>query len=87
MVLAFGGITAYYWHRTTYYIITEDAYIDGVIARVTPQVSGRLIEFSVKEGQEVVKNQIVGRQEDLALPPGTNSDLVLLRAPISGVVL
>jgi len=87
MLLAFGGVSIYYWVRSTYYVITEDAYIDGVIAKVTPQVSGRLKELHAQEGQAVVKDEVLGRQEDLTLPPGTNPDLALLRAPISGVVL
>lgn len=86
MIVAFAGIGGYYWYENSNYISTEDAAVDGDIANVTPQTSGKLLELNVGEGDTVLKDQIIGRQ-GISSPQETNVDQTLLRAPISGIVI
>jgi multidrug resistance efflux pump len=43
-------ITYYYWHMNHYYVISEDARINGDIYKVSPLVSGKILEIRVNEG-------------------------------------
>ncbi len=86
MVVALGSIGIYYGYENTFYVSTDDARITGDLVKVSPQISGRLLEFNVDEGDTVVKDQIMGRQEMLNLPD-TSIDQSLVRAPISGIVI
>ncbi|MFZ5631402.1 MAG: HlyD family secretion protein [Bacillota bacterium] len=87
MAVTLLGITVYYWYNNAYYVKTEDARVDGAIVRVSPQVSGRIISINVEEGDKVVAGQALVRLDDTLLPPGTNPDLAVARAPADGVVI
>jgi multidrug resistance efflux pump len=86
LVVAVGGIGGYYLYNGTYFISTDDAKVTGDLVKVSPQSTGRLLELNVAEGDTVVQDQILGRQEALNL-----SDVALeqavIRAPISGIVV
>jgi multidrug resistance efflux pump len=86
MVLAMAGIGLYYWFQNTYFVATEDAKVDGDIVRVSPQITGKLLQYNIEEGQRVEKDQILGQQEMINLP-NANLEMALLRAPISGIVI
>ena len=86
MVGAIAGVGFYYWHQGNYYVSTEDAKVAGDIFKVNPQITGKLIEFSVGEGDRVVKDQIIGRQEMLSQPSGAVETSVL-RSPIDGIII
>ncbi|HEX9060665.1 MAG TPA: HlyD family efflux transporter periplasmic adaptor subunit [Clostridia bacterium] len=86
MILALGSVGAYYWYNNTYYVSTEDAVITGDLTKVSPQISGKLLEFNIEEGDTVVKNQIVGRLE-MGTLPDTNVDQSVIRAPIDGKII
>lgn len=86
MAATIVGVGSYYWYQNTYYVSTEDARITGDIARVSPQISGKLLEFNVEEGQVVEKGQILGRQEMINLPEAS-LETAIIKAPIKGIVL
>jgi multidrug resistance efflux pump len=86
IVVALGGIASYYWYENTYYVSTEDAKISADLVSVTPQISGKLLELNVEEGDVVKKNQILARQEMNNLPD-SSIDQSLVRAPIDGIVV
>lgn len=86
MICALSGVGYYYWYNNRYFVITEDARVTGDLIKVSPEVSGKLLEFNVEEGDEVVQDQILGRQEMGSLPD-TNVDQSIIRAPISGIVI
>lgn len=86
MVVVLGGIGIYYWYNNMMFVSTEDAKVTGDLVKVTPQISGKLLEFNVDEGDTVIKDQIIGRQEALNLPD-SSIDQSVFRAPISGVVI
>jgi multidrug resistance efflux pump len=86
MVVSMGGVVLYYWYNNTYYVATDDAKLTGDFVKITPQISGKLLEFNVQEGDRLVKDQIIGRIEAVGMAD-TSIDTSLLRAPISGVVV
>jgi multidrug resistance efflux pump len=86
IVVALGSIGFYYWYENTYYVSTEDAKVDADFISVSPQISGKLLEFNVDEGDKVTKNEILARQEMNNLPD-TSVEQSLVRAPIDGIVV
>lgn len=86
IVLALGGIASYYWYENTYYVSTDDARVSADLVSVYPQISGRLLELNVEEGDVVTKNQILARQE-MSNMPDSSIDQSLLRSPINGIVV
>lgn len=86
MVIALGSIGVYYWYENTYYVSTEDARVSGDLVKVSPQISGKLLEFNVDEGDTVIRDQILGRQEMINLPD-SSIDQSVFRAPINGVII
>lgn len=87
MIAVLAAVGFYYWYRSTHFVITEDARVDADKVRVSPQIAGKLIELKVEEGDEVKAGEIIGRQSDVALPPGADPDLAVIRSPISGTVI
>lgn len=86
IVVALSSIVFYYWYENTYYVSTEDAKVNADFVSVTPQISGKLLELNVSEGDKVNKNEILARQEMNNLPD-TSVEQSLVRAPIDGVVV
>lgn len=86
IVVALGGIAFYYWYENTYYVSTDDARVSADLVSVTPQVSGKLLELNVDEGDTVTKNEILGRQDMNGLPD-TSVEQALMRSPIDGIVV
>jgi multidrug resistance efflux pump len=86
MVIAFACIGSYYWYKSYYYVSTDDAKVTGDIVSVGPQISGKILEINIEEGDAVVKDQILGRQ-GMSNPQETNIDQSVFRAPISGIII
>lgn len=86
MIVAFSCIGGYYWYQNTFFVSTEDAAVKGDLVSVGPQISGKLMELNVEEGDTVIKDQIIARQ-GISNPQETNIDQTVLRAPISGIVI
>lgn len=86
MLLVFIVIGYYYWHKNYYYVSTEDAKVTGDIVYVSPQITGKIVELNIEEGDSVIKDQILGRQ-GMSSSPETNIDQSVLRAPIDGIVI
>jgi Multidrug resistance efflux pump len=86
MIVSMAGIGIYYWYNGTYFVYTEDAKLDGDLLKINPQISGKLLEFNIEEGDVVDKEQIVGRQE-MAGQPDSNLDTSIIRSPIKGIVI
>lgn len=86
MVGSIVGVALYYWYQNTYYVATEDAKVTGDLVKISPQISGKLLEFNLEEGQTVKKDQIIGRQEMVNLPD-SSLDLATLKAPEGGIII
>lgn len=81
-----AGIGIYYWYNNAFFVSTEDARVATDLVRVSPQVSGKIVELEIEEGDSLVKDQIIGRQEAVnSAQAGIESTII--RAPISGVVV
>lgn len=87
MILTLAGIVFYYWYKNNNYVDTEDARVDGAIVKVSPQITGRIAEVSVVEGDPVKEGEIIARQVDFSLKQGDNLDLSVIRSPITGTVI
>lgn len=86
MLVVVGGIIAYYWYNSTYFVSTDDSTVQSDLVKVAPQITGKLAEINIKDGQYVEKDQIVGRI-DMGSLPDTSMDSSIVRAPIDGIVL
>lgn len=86
MVITLAAVGFYYWYENENYVTTEDAKVTADIVRVSPQISGKILELNFEEGQTVEQDQILGRQE-MATIPDTSMELSLVRAPIKGLVI
>lgn len=86
MVVVLAGIGGYYWYENRYFVSTEDARVTGDLFKVSPQITGKLLEYDVEEGDTVEKDQILGRQEMINLPD-SSIDQSVFRAPIDGIVV
>ncbi len=86
MLAVLGAIGIYYWYENTYYVSTEDTQVTGDLVTVTTQISGKIAELNFDEGDTVVKDQILGRQE-MINSSDKDVDQSLLRAPVNGIIL
>lgn len=87
MVLSMAGITLYYWYKGNHYVDTDDARVDGSIVKVSPQISGRIKEMNIAEGDPVEEGAILALQSDFTLKAGENLDLSVIKSPISGTII
>lgn len=87
MIMSLSGIAVFYWYQNDHYVETEDARVDGDIIKVSPQVTGKIVELPAEEGQFLQKDDYIGRQSDLTLAVASNLDLSIIKAPISGTVI
>jgi multidrug resistance efflux pump len=86
MVVSLAGIGGYYWYNNRYYVSTEDAAVTGDLVKISPQISGKLLEFNIEEGDTVIKDQIIGRLEVINLSDA-GIDQSVIRAPIDGIII
>ncbi len=87
MIFSLTGVTLYYWYKSSHYVDTEDARVDGNIVKISPQISGRISEMNVAEGDDVKEGAIIARQVDYQLTSGLNLDLAVIKSPIAGTVI
>jgi multidrug resistance efflux pump len=94
------GIIGYYWYQGSRYVATDDARIASNVVAVSPEILGKVVEWRVKEGDTVQKDDILGRQDlgsaltSGALNPqtmgsvaGVVAEKAVLKAPIAGQVI
>jgi len=95
-----GGIAFYYHYQNEHYVITEDARIAADMVTITPEISGKLLEWNIKEGDIVQAGQVIGRQDlssvltsgsvnpqTMEAVAGVMAEKAVLKAPISGLVV
>lgn len=86
MLITLSGVGFYYWHENEYFVSTEDAQVAGDFIDINPKISGSLLEFTVEEGETLVKDQIVGHIDEEGMAD-ENVNSSLLRAPINGIII
>lgn len=87
MALTLCTVTLYYWYQGSHYVTTEDARVDGTIVKISPQISGKISEMIVAEGDNIKEGSIIARQVDFNLKSGDNLDLSVIKSPISGTII
>ncbi|CAH2213548.1 efflux RND transporter periplasmic adaptor subunit [Tepidibacter aestuarii] len=83
IVASILGISSFYWYQSVNYISTEDARITGDLIKITSRGSGKLVDIDMEEGDWVIKDQILGRQEI----ENKNAEKTIIRAPQKGVII
>ncbi|MDQ1909698.1 HlyD family efflux transporter periplasmic adaptor subunit [Paenibacillus sp. GD4] len=86
IVVGGGGIGGYFWYEGENFISTEDSRLAGDVYRVMPRITGKVTSLQVKEGDQVLSNQIIGSQDSNNLST-SNLDQAMLRSPIEGTVI
>jgi multidrug resistance efflux pump len=99
-VLSALGIGGYYWYEGSRYILTDDARVAANVVSVSPEITGRLLEWRVQEGDRVSAGDVLGRQDlgtalssdalnpqTLGSTAGVVAEKAVLKAPISGQVI
>ncbi|MCK9906931.1 biotin/lipoyl-binding protein, partial [Frankia sp. Cpl3] len=68
------------------HVTTDDARIDGRLVKVSPEISGRVTEVRIKEGDAVAAGETLARldEKNTSLQ---NRDSALVKAPGTGVVI
>ena len=83
IVFSMLSISIYYWYQNMHYVSTDDARITGDLVKISPKGTGKLIDISMDEGESVLKNQILARQEI----EDQNPEKTIIRAPQDGVII
>jgi multidrug resistance efflux pump len=99
-VVAVAAIVGWYWYQGARYVSTDDARVAADVISVSPEIVGKLLEWRVKEGDMVAKDDVLGRQDlgsaltSGALNPqamgsvaGVVAEKAVLKAPIGGQVI
>ena len=99
LVLGLGGL-AYYIFETVNYFTTQDASVTADMVTITPEITGKLIEWNAVVGEEVKSGQILGKQDisslvtSSALSPQTlssSADTLVskadIKSPLDGKVI
>ena len=85
LALAIGvGIGYYFSYEGSHYIKTEDARVTANMLPITPQGTGIISEWTVKEGDLVVRGQAIGTQNVSSASGSTQLSIV---APLDGKVI
>ncbi|WP_338824215.1 p-hydroxybenzoic acid efflux pump subunit AaeA [Moorella humiferrea] len=95
-----GAVAFYYYYENRNYASTDDARVAADTVTVTPEITGKLLEWRVREGDEVKAGQLLGRQDlEALLTSGAANPQALgtagsvmaaraeIRAPIDGQVV
>ncbi|NCB42648.1 MAG: efflux RND transporter periplasmic adaptor subunit [Clostridia bacterium] len=77
VALVVCSITLYLYIVSTNYFSTDNAKVTAKMYFIMPTMPGELMEWNVKEGQKVTKNQVLGRQKILPY----------ITSPIDGTVV
>lgn len=102
IIILVGGIAgiAYYIYESIYYFSTQNASVTSDMVTITPEITGKVTNWEVKEGDSVKAGQILGKQDvstlvtTSALNPqtlGNSADSIIskanLKSPIDGKVV
>jgi len=87
-----------YWYESTYFVITDNAQVNGDLVQVGSLNAGRIVATHVEVGTQVRKDQelaVVAMPQQVTTPlgaqpridvTGSSDTLVSVRSPLSGVV-
>ncbi len=94
------GVVGWYAYEGARYVATDDARVAADVVSVSPEIAGKIVEWRVKEGDRVARNDLLGRQDlgtaltSGAMNPqamgsvaGVVAEKAVLKAPIGGQVI
>lgn len=92
-----GGVIAisYYIYESIYFFSTEDAQVTADTVTLTPEITGKLKEWNVEEGDYIKAGQIIGKQDlsnmisSTAVNPqalNSSADAVIAKADIKSPI-
>lgn len=59
ILLILLSVAFFWWWHSRFYVSTDDAFIDGPIVQIAPQISGRVMDVPVKDNQDVKAGQVL----------------------------
>ena len=71
------GVLAYFLYTGATYLSTQNARVTATTINIVPMTAGRLTRWTVREGDIVAENEVIGRVENTSY----------LRSPINGKVV
>lgn len=86
-LLTLAGMVGYYWYMSAHYVRTEDARVDATMVSISPQITGRIDQIFIAEGDKVSQNTIIARQVDFTLASSANLEMAVIKSPVSGTVI
>lgn len=86
LVVGGGSFGVKSYLDSIHYVSTDDARVDGNLVKVSPEISGRVTEVRVKEGDSVNAGETLARLEEKNTSL-QNRDAALVKAPGTGVVI
>ncbi|MCL1809182.1 MAG: efflux RND transporter periplasmic adaptor subunit [Clostridiales bacterium] len=100
LLLVGAGIGAYMFYSTAYYFKTQNASVKADMIVITPQITGKLVAWNVKEGDAVLKGQVLGQQDtsglinsssinlsDIGNTAGSLVEKSMVKSPIDGQII
>jgi multidrug resistance efflux pump len=98
--IAILGIVGYYAYEASRYVYTDDARVASNVVSVTPEIPGKILDWRVREGDEVEAGELLGRQDlgaaltsgnlspqTLGAVAGVYAEKASIKAPIAGQVI
>jgi multidrug resistance efflux pump len=100
VVVVVAAIAGWYWYQGAHYVATNDARVSADLVSISPEIVGKLLEWRIKEGDMVAKDDVLGRQDlESALTSGALNpqamgsvaavvaEKAVLKSPINGQVI
>lgn len=87
LLLAGGGTGAYYYiYQSSSFFSTEDAQVTANMVTITPEVTGKIKSWDVKEGEYVKAGQLLGRQDISMLVSNSGVNLQALSSTADSII-
>ncbi|HWP98737.1 MAG TPA: HlyD family efflux transporter periplasmic adaptor subunit [Syntrophomonadaceae bacterium] len=101
-LILLGGVLwgSYYVYESIYFFSTQDAQVTSDMVTLTPEITGKVTEWNVKEGDTVKSGQVLGKQDvstlitSSAMNPQTmtsSADSIIskadIKSPINGKIV
>ena len=88
LLVLLGGGAAVTWfiHETIYYFTTENAQISADMITITPEITGKLKSWDIREGDMVTAGQVLGRQEIGMMVTNTTMNIQNLASSADSII-
>lgn len=100
LVLILVGIVGWYWYEGDHFVTTDDARVAANLVVISPEISGKILEWNVREGDQVGAGDVLGRQDlgtvlstgsinvtNLGTAASVTAEKAAIKSPIAGQVI